>query len=146
MNGYSTLLVAHILFTTAGYVGLIATNSVVLILCARREPGLIADAISAWRRSVRIFGPILGIGLLLGFWLAQVLHVGLASLWLLVTYALVVAALATQAAIMIPWQFRAHAAATEGAALSARPIVTVVSVFTIVYIAIVSLMTLRPGS
>jgi hypothetical protein len=145
MIGYLVLLIAHIIFTTAGYVGLIATNVVVLILCRRQNVSLVGEAIAAWRRCVRIFGPILGIGLLLGFWLAGLMHIGFASLWLLITYALVIVALVVQGMLMVPWQFRAQDAAARESGLSVRPIVTVVSAFTIFYIAIVSLMVVRPG-
>jgi hypothetical protein len=145
MAGISALLVAHVIFTSAGYIGLITTNLAVLVLCGRKEPALVAEGVSVWRRLVRLFGPILGIGVLLGLWLAGALHVGFTSLWLLVTYALVFVALGTQAAIMVPWQFRAQNAAALGTAISVRPLVTVLSAFTVVYVCIVSLMILRPS-
>jgi hypothetical protein len=145
MTGTLALLVAHVVFTTAGYVGLIATNLIVLALCAQQDAALVVEAISAWRKSERIFGPILGAGVLLGLWLAGVTHAGFAALWLLGTYGLIVVALGTQAAIMIPWQLRAQRASADGASVSRRPIILVLSIFSVAYVSIVSLMILKPG-
>ena len=141
----SALIAAHVTFTTAGYVGLIATNFIVLILCRSSEPAVVLQAVRAWRGSARVFGPLLGIGVLLGLWLAGLTHVGLLSLWLVITYALIVLALGAQAALMIPWQSRAQNAAAAGKSISTRPIVVVLAVFTIAYLSIILLMLLQPG-
>ncbi|MGA8475428.1 MAG: hypothetical protein WB681_10180 [Candidatus Cybelea sp.] len=145
MTGLSALLIAHVVLTTAGYVGLIATNLVVLVLCARQDAALMIEAVFAWRRAARVFGPTLGIGVLLGLWLVGVTHVGFAALWLLVTYGFIIVALGAQAAIMIPWQLRAQRASAEGASVSGRPIILVLSVFAVAYMSIISLMILKPG-
>lgn len=144
MTGLSALLIAHVVFTTVGYVGLIATNLILLVLCARQDAAPMVEAISAWRRAARVFGPILGIGVLLGLWLVGVTHVGFAAFWLLVTYGLIIVALGAQAAIMVPWQLRAHRASAEGGKVSGRPIILVLSVFTVAYVSIISLMILKP--
>ena len=141
---FSSLLVAHVILTTLGYVGLIATNLWLLLLCRRAEPAVVVDAVSTWRATARIFGPLIGIGMLLGSWLATVAGFSLGSEWLLWTYALIVVALGAQAAIMIPWQIRAQAAVRDGGQLSVQPVVAAVGLFSLVYVALVALMTLRP--
>jgi hypothetical protein len=139
----SSLIVAHVILTSAGYVGLIAANTWLLLLCRRRDVGLVLAAVSTWRTAARIFGPLLGLGLLLGFWLATIVGVGLGSLWLLWTYGLIVVALGAQAAIMIPWQLRAEGVVRNGGQVSLRPIASVLAVFSIAYVSIVALMVLR---
>lgn len=56
--------------------------------------------------TARVFGPVLGAGVLAGFALALLTGMPLNALWLVATYALIVLALAVQAAIMVPWQLR----------------------------------------
>jgi hypothetical protein len=87
---------------------------------------------------------MLGMGTLLGFWLAALLHEQLLSLWLFLTYGLIIYALGTQAAIMIPWQVRARELIRQGAPISRRPIMIVLSALSLAYISIASLMILRP--
>lgn len=145
MTGYFLLLVAHVVLTTAGYAGLIATNVVVLIFCLRAQPALIPEAVSVWLGSHRVFGPMLGVGILLGLWLTGVMHLSYASRWLLVTYGLIVVAMVVQGAILIPWQRRAAAAGAQGIVVSPRPLACILAVFAIIYIWIVSLMLVRPG-
>ncbi len=64
---YQSLVTAHVILTTKGYVGLIAANLWLLQLCRGRRTEIMMEAISVWRRSARFFGPLLGIGVLLGF-------------------------------------------------------------------------------
>lgn len=141
----SALLVAHVVLTTAGYVAFIASNGIVLVLCRRQQPTVVIAAVSTWQRAARIFGPLLGVGILLGLLLAFEMHVPLASPWLVATYALIALALGTQAAFMIPWQRQAERVAAQGAYVPTRSIVIVLWVFTIVYILIVALMFVHPG-
>lgn len=138
------LTVAHVILVTAGYVGLIATNAWLLVLSAAAEPATVRSAVQTWRGMARIFGPLVGSGILAGFALALRLGFPLTGLWLLVTYALVVAALGVQAAVMVPWQLRAESALATGRALPRGSVALVLSVLTIVYIAIAALMLLRP--
>jgi len=87
---------------------------------------------------------MLGVGILLGFWLAALLHEQLVSLWLLLTYGLIVFALGTQAAIMIPWQLRATELIRQGGQVSRQPIIVVLAVLSVVYASIAGLMIMRP--
>lgn len=139
-----TLIVIHVVLTTAGYVGLIAANAWLLLLCASREPGTITAGVRVWRRLARVFGPVLGAGMLAGFALAIVMSMPLNALWLVATYALIVLAMAVQGAIMVPWQLRFERTGGSGAPAPTRPIVAVLSALTIAYIGIASLMLLRP--
>jgi hypothetical protein len=140
----SSVLVSHVILTTVGYVGLIAANVWLLRLCAQRDSSAVLEAVSAWRATAQVFGPMLGMGTLLGFWLAALLHEQLLSLWLFLTYGLIIFALGTQAAIMIPWQVRARELIRQGAPISRRPIMIVLSALSLAYISIASLMILRP--
>jgi hypothetical protein len=140
----SSVLVAHVSFTTVGYVGLIAANVWLLKLCGQQDIGAVLEAVSTWRGTAQIFGPMLGVGALLGFWLAALLHQQLGSRWLLLTYGLIVLALGTQAAIMIPWQARATEVVSQGALVSRRPIAIVLSVLSAAYVSIAGLMLIRP--
>lgn len=144
MTYFSALIATHAVLTTIGYAGLIATNLWLLALCRVADPVIVAQAISAWRALVRIFGPTLGVGVLLGFGLAAVAHVSFGSLWLVITYALVLVAIGVQASIMVPWQLRANAILAGGGAISTRPVAIVVTVFCIAYAGTLSLMLLRP--
>lgn len=140
----SALLIAHIVLVMTGYAGLIASNAWLLMLCRNANAQDVVRAIRAWRNLARTFGPVLGIGVLAGFALAVRVGMPLTALWLIITYALVVLALGAQAAIMVPWQLRVESIAAGGGTPSIAPIVTVLSVLTAVYIAIASLMVLRP--
>lgn len=138
----NVLAAAHAMFATFGFVGLIATNLALLLFC--RQPGAsVSTAIRTWRASARIFGPLLGLGLILGIWLALAAGISLSATWLLVAYALIVVAAGTQTAIMVPFQLRATNAASA-APLSTRGIAGIVATFTVAYICIMLLMIARP--
>jgi hypothetical protein len=138
------LTIAHVLCTTIGYVGLIAANVWLLLFLRRQHPEMVIGAIGVWRRSAQFFGLLLGVGVLLGFGLAAIVRAPLASPWLLATYALVVLALGTQAAIMVPWQLRANAILTRGDKAPMGPVVIVLVVLLLSYATMLSLMLLRP--
>ncbi len=142
---FTALLAAHVILARAGYAGLIATNVWLLALCSSREAATVRDAVITWRNTARIFGPILGAGMLVGFGLAPVSGTPLSAHWLIAAYALVFLALGAQAAIMVPWQLRAEGALARGEALARGPIVTVIAAFTLAYVAIASLMVIRPS-
>lgn len=144
MPVYSSLVVIHAIFTTLGYVGLIATNACLLLFIRDGEAPALRTAIGTWRRAVRIFGPVLGLGILAGFALAVTMGFSLVAGWLVATYVIVAIVMAAQAAVMVPWQFRAEAAIEEGAPISTRPVVLVLSLGCLAYIAILTLMLLRP--
>jgi hypothetical protein len=140
----SSVLVAHVSFTTIGYVGLIAANVWLLRLCRQQHVSAVLEAVSTWRATAQIFGPMLGVGALLGFWLAALLQEPLGSRWLLLTYGLIVLSLGTQAAIMIPWQVRATELVPQGVPVSHQPIAIVLSVLLAAYVSIAGLMLIRP--
>ena len=144
MTSFSALIATHAILTTIGYAGLIATNLWLLLLCRVAEPAIVAQAVSTWRALARVFGPMLGAGVLLGFGLAAVAHVSLSSLWLVITYGLVFVAIGVQASVMVPWQLRADAILASGGAVSTRPVAIVLAVFCVAYVGILSLMLLRP--
>lgn len=138
------LLLAHILFATAGYVGLIAASVYLLFVTSGHDANSIAVALIAWRRSAQIFGPLLGLGVLLGFALAAMLHYSLGTTWLVITYVLIVVALGVQSGIMVPWQIRANRILAAGAIPPLMPARIVVALLAVVYTAIIGLMVARP--
>lgn len=143
---FQALLIAHVLLTTTGYVGLIASDAVVLLLAARTDqtPQAARATLSTWRRSEQIFGPMLGLGVLLGFGVAAAMHVPLASGWLVATYVLIVLALAVQVAVAIPWEVRSSAALARGEMPSFGPVRVAAIGLAAIYTAIVVMMVARP--
>ena len=77
MTWQGALLAAHIICVTLGYGGLIVAGS-----------GLVAP--ENVPRATRMFGPLLGIGLILGFALVGVLGLPHTAKWLIATYILVI--------------------------------------------------------
>lgn len=136
-------MVAHVVFTTLGFGGLITVNAWLLAL-TRQGSAAAAGGVTMWRRLVRIFGPLLALGLLAGFVLALLMGISLAAWWLVAVYALILIVMGAQGAIMVPWQIRAQAAIARGEVLPTRPIAIVLSVFVIAYIGIIAMMTLKP--
>ena len=144
MMWFPPLVATHAVLTTSGFVGLIAINAWLATLCRNADAAVVIAGVNAWRRLVRVFGPLAGLGVLAGFALAMLMGMPLTAGWLVVTYALIVVALATQGALMIPWQARAEAAIASGAAFTTRPIVATIWVFSVSYAAILTLMIWRP--
>jgi len=139
------LLFVHVLLTTAGYAGLIAVNMYMLVMCKGQDASTFRQALTAWRKSSQVFGPMLGLGVILGFGVAAALHLPLTSLWLYITYALMVAALAVQAGIMAPWQARNNRTLSQGVVPSTGPVVFVLVALSAIYTAIIALMVFRPA-
>jgi hypothetical protein len=139
------LLLGHVLLTTAGYVGLIASNVYVLFLSRSRDPHAIRVGLTAWRHSSQVFGPFLLVGVFFGFGLASAMHVSLGSLWLVSTYILIVAAIAVQASVMIPWQLRSNPMLEAGIVPRMTPVVLVLIALCVSYTSILWLMLARPG-
>lgn len=139
------LLLTHVLLATAGYVGLIAANIYLLFVTGNRDANALAVALTAWRKSTRIFGPLLALGVLLGFGLAAMFHVSLLSTWLVITYVLVVAALGITGGVMVPWQIRSDRILAAGVIPPLMPVRVVVTSLAVIYTAIIGLMIARPG-
>ena len=144
MNWYAVVIVTHVVLTTSGYVGLIATNAWLLALCRKGDGTSVSTGVHAWRAMARVFGPLLGLGVLAGFVVAIIMGVPLTAGWLVATYALIVLALVGQGAMMVPWQRRAEAALAAGGSLSTRPIAGTLMLFCVAYVGILWLMILRP--
>lgn len=143
--GFQLLIIAHILLTTTGYVGLIAIDAAVLLLGTNAGADTLRATLAAWHNGSRIFGPFLGLGVLLGFALAATMHVPLSSPWLIATYALIALALAAQTGIVIPWERRAKRTLDDGGTPTLVPIRFVLVWLAATYTAIVALMVARPG-
>lgn len=81
MTWQGSLLALHVICITLGYGGIIIALS-----------GLIST--DAARRIQRVFGPLLGIGLLLGFAVVGAMGLPFTAKWLIASYAIVILALA----------------------------------------------------
>lgn len=139
------ILFAHVLLATAGYVGLIANNGYVLYLSQTKEPHIVRAGLTAWRKSARTFGPLLALGVVIGFWLAATSGALLTSTWLVATYVLIVLAIGIQVAVMIPWQRRSDPILESGSVPSMTPVVVVLVALSIFYTGILWLMVTRPA-
>lgn len=145
MTLFWILLVAHVLLTTAGYAGIIATHAYMLYVRRSQNLDAIRAGLSAWRNAAQTFGPLLGIGVLIGFGLAGAMHVPLLSRWLIIAYILVALALATQAGVTIPWQLRSARAVEAGAVPAMGPIRFAVVWMSLIYTALLIVMLARPA-
>lgn len=141
----SLLLFAHVLLATTGYVGLIAANVYVLFLTGSRDARVISAGLTAWRHASQIFGPLLLIGVFMGFGLAGAFHIPLGSPWLVGTYLLIAAVVAIQALVMIPWQLRSNPMLESGTVPKMAPVASVLAVLCVAYTAILWLMVARPS-
>ena len=144
MTAFSALILTHVILATSGLAGLIATNAWLLALCRSSDATTVAAGVHTWRRLMRVFGPLLGAGILAGFALAFAMSQSLAAAWLIATYALILLMLGVQAAVMVPWQINASATLARGGAVSTRSVAIVLATSCVVYAGIVSLMLLRP--
>lgn len=138
------LVFTHVLFTTVGYVGLIAVSAYALMLVQSDNTSIVRYGIAAWRKAARVFGPLLAVGVAIGIGLATASGVSLTSSWLIATYVLIAVAIAAQAAIMIPWQLRTNVLLEAGRLPPRSPLVVVLVALSLIYTAIVWLMVTRP--
>jgi uncharacterized membrane protein len=141
---YVILTIVHVLLTMGGYAGLIAINAWLLLLCATGDSNLIAKGVQIWQRTGRIFGPLLGLGVLAGFATAGAAGISLLSPWLIATYALIIIVVGGQAALMVPFNLRARRL-TNGETVSTLPIALAILLLTLGYICIPALMFVRPS-
>jgi hypothetical protein len=142
------LIAAHVICTTLGYAGLICANLWLVVMLRLREPALSGPAVRSSLQMNRIFGPLLGAGILLGIAVMIVMHVPASSLWLASSFAVIVLALALQAAVAIPWHIRSLRAISSGAdpstMLSERTPSLISAAFVVAFALIVLLMVMRP--
>jgi uncharacterized membrane protein len=134
-------MAAHVFCTTLGLSGLACVNIWLAQVVRQGDAGTTALAARSSLRVERIVGPLLGIGILLGFWLAIAAHIPLLSGWLLTAYGLIVLGGVTQAALAVPWHVKA--ASGETALDPGRPALAAWA-FTINMALLVFLMVLRP--
>lgn len=145
MSWFGAILLVHVLATTGGYVGLIAANAWLLASCRDGDPAVIRSAAGTWQRLARIFGPLLGLGALIGFGVAAGAQIPLMTHWLLLTYAIIVLAMGGQAGLMIPWQLRIEPTLARGERVATHPIGLAIAVLSVAYACIVALMLLKPA-
>jgi hypothetical protein len=137
------LLALHVCCTTLGLGGL-ACASVLLALTA---DGADAQSLARMARlsllANRIFGGLVGVGVLFGLATMGAAHVPANSTWLILTYAIVVLGIAFQAAVAIPWQLRLVRAA-EMVAAPARTARLIAAAFVLQFVLLVFVMVVKP--
>lgn len=140
--GFMTAL--HVCLTTMGLGGLVSANAFLAAMSGSDR--------EQFRRGVgysltlnRVFGPMLGLGILLGVGLIVTARLSPTTGWLLTAYALVVAGIAFQAAVAVPWQLRAmRPGDATTAAIDRRTPLLIAAVFALDFVAIVFVMVLKP--
>jgi uncharacterized membrane protein (Fun14 family) len=141
------LKAAHVFCTTLGLSGLAVVN-IWLAQMARGSDGASLTAAARTSFNVqRIVGPLLGIGILLGFWLAYSEGAGFLAPWLVIAYVLVLIGGAIQGTVAIPWVRQAMNASDPAAIAqldNRRPAIAAWA-FTINLALIVFLMVVKPG-
>jgi hypothetical protein len=142
------LIAAHVICTTLGYSGLIVGNVALAVVARRGETQSTAVAFQAVVAIERLFGPLLGIGVLLGMGTVAALHLPGSAPWLIVSYVLIVIGLALQGAVAIPFHLRYLRASESGAVLAhdnaARTATWIASAFAAMFVLLVTLMVARP--
>jgi hypothetical protein len=137
------LVALHVCCTTLGLGGLVCAN----VLLALTAGG--ADAPSLTRMAGvsllgnRIFGGLLGAGVLLGLATMGAEHVPANATWLVLTYALIVLGIAFQAAVAVPWQLRIVRSA-ETVTAPARTARLIAAAFLLQFVLIVFVMVVKP--
>ena len=147
ITGTALLAAAHIVFTTFGLAGLTTVN--VWLALAAKEPSTLSATARIALSVERIAGPILGLGIILGFALAPATGYPLSQPWLLTTYGLILAGIAIQIFVAVPWHLQAARAAQDAAGpapqLNPRGPVLVAWAFAIELALIALLMAGKPN-
>jgi hypothetical protein len=149
MTTPSALLVsAHVICTTLGYGGLIVGNVALAVVARRGETQSTAIAFQVVLAIERLFGPLLGIGVLLGIATLAALHLPGSAPWLILSYVLILIGLALQGAVAVPFHLRHVRASESGAALAgenaARTATWIAIAFAAMFVLLVTLMVARP--
>jgi len=137
------LLALHVCRTTLGLGGLVCAN----VLLALTADG--ADAQSLTRMAGfsllanRIFGGLVGAGVLLGLATMGAEHVPPNATWLVLTYAIIVFGIAFQAIVAIPWQLRIVRSA-ETVTAPARTARLIAAAFLLQFVLLVFVMVVKP--
>lgn len=134
---------AHVLLTTVGYAGLIASNAWLLLYISQGVQKAAFEVVRAWRSTTRLFNAAVGLGVVFGFGAAGITHASLTSTWLIWTYLFMIAGMAAQMALLVPSQRRAERQ-TQPVQRLAKPVIAALLALTLAYAAIISLMVNRP--
>jgi predicted integral membrane protein DUF2269 len=146
----TALVAAHVTCTTLGYGGLISANLWLALVARSREQAVMASALRATEIVVRIFGPLLGVGILFGAATMGAMRVPASSSWLVATYVVIVLALAVQVTIAIPWYRRTSRSLTSASpaavAVDVRVPAFVAAAFAFSLALVVTLMVAKPSA
>jgi hypothetical protein len=140
VSGPGVLVAAHIICTTLGYGALIISNVGLAVAARSRDPVALRTGLQTALAIERIFGPVLGVGVLLGIATLFVMRVPAFSPWLIASYALMVLALVLQG-IAIPSHIRGLRDPLSVTSLTST---LVAAGFASSFILIVALMVTRP--
>lgn len=139
------LLALHICCATLGLGGLVCSN----VLLALTLEGADAESLRRTARlsllGNRIFGPLVGVGVLLGLATMGVAHVPANATWLVLTYAIIVLGIGFQAVVAIPWHVRILRSA-ETVAAPARTARLIATAFALQFVLLVFVMVVKPNA
>jgi hypothetical protein len=139
------LLALHICCTTLGLGGLVCANTLLAVAAGRAEPPLFRSIVSLSLLLNRIFGGLLGAGILLGFATMGSAHVPATATWLVVAYLLVISGIVFQAAVAIPWHLRVLGSAMP-APDPTRPARLIAAAFLVQFVLLVADMVVKPAA
>jgi len=137
------LLALHVCCTTLGLGGLVSANFPMALAAGHADPLLLARMAGSALIANRIFGGVLGAGILLGLATMGAAHVPPTAPWLVSSYALIVLGIAFQATVAIPWQRRVVDSA-QTVAHPARTARLIAGAFLLEFIALVCVMVVKP--
>lgn len=137
------LLALHVCCTTLGLGGLVSANLPPALAAGHADALLLKRLARSALITNRIFGGVLGAGILLGLATMGAAHVPPTAPWLVLSYALIVIGIAFQATFAIPWQQRVvHSA--ETVAHPARTARLIAVAFLLEFVALVCVMVVKP--
>lgn len=149
ITGTGFLTAAHVFCATFGYAGLIYVNLWLAQVAKGGDTQAIVAAAQSAMRVTRVAGPILGLGVLLGFVLAPAAGFPLSQPWLIATYVLMLIGIAIQALLAVPWLMQAirsqQLAASEAVQLDTRRPALIAWAFAIDFALIVLMMAAKPS-
>lgn len=139
------LLALHVCCTTLGLGGLVCANVLLALIAGRVDALALARIAGFTLLANRIFGGLLGAGVLLGLATMGVAHVPPNAAWLVITYVLVVLGIGFQAAVAIPWQLRVIRA-PDSVASPARTARVIAAAFALQFVLLVFVMVVKPNA
>jgi len=137
------LIALHICCATLGLGGLVCANVLLALTAEGADPESLTRTARVSLLANRVFGPLVGVGVLLGLATMSVAHIPANATWLVLTDAISVLGIAFQAVIAIPWHLRIIRSA-ETVAAPARTARLIAAAFALQFVLLVFVMVVKP--